>query len=66
MDRERLIEHLSQREQLTYDKPVAIVDAAERDGTSDPSQPLDEVLAGNRAGSNEQALDAQGIIDRYS
>lgn len=66
MDRQGLVEHLTEHEQVTYEKAVAIVDAAERDGTSDPSQPRDEVMARNRAGPNEEALGVQGIIDPYS
>jgi hypothetical protein len=66
MDRQHLVEHLADHEQVSYQEAVEIVDAAERDGTSDPSQPLTEVLAGNRAGPNEEALDALGIVVRYS
>jgi hypothetical protein len=66
MDREQLVDHLARHEQVTYDEAVAIVDVAERDGTSDSSQPLDGVLARNRAGPNEEALDARGIVARYS
>lgn len=66
MGREQLLEHLSEHEQVSYEEAVAIVDAAERDGTSDPSWPLNGVLAGNRAGPNEETLDVQGIIQRYS
>jgi hypothetical protein len=66
MDREHLIHHLTERDQVSYEETIAIVDGAERDGTSDPSQPLAEVLAGNRAGPNEEALDPHQIIARYT
>jgi hypothetical protein len=66
MDKEHLVEHLADHEQVSHQEAVEMVDAAERDGTSDPSQPLSEVLAGNRAGPNEEALDPVGIVARYS
>jgi hypothetical protein len=66
MDRKALVGYLIGQEQVSYSEAVSMVDAAEREGTSDPSQPLDHVLAHNRAGHDEQALDAAEIVARYS
>ena len=66
MDERRLVKFLVEHEQVSYDDAVALVGAARRDGTSDPSQPLSEVLASNRAGPGEERLDVAAIISRYS
>ena len=66
LDRDHLIEFLLEREEVTYDKAAAIVDAAEQHGTSDPSLTAEEVLANNRAGKSEETLDVPSMIALYS
>jgi hypothetical protein len=66
MDEERFVAHLVESEQVSYAEAVAVVEAAERHGTSDPAQPLSELRAANFAGPGEENLDAEGIVTRYS
>lgn len=66
MDAERLVAHLVEREQVSYAEAMAVVEAAVEHGTSDPAQPLSELLRANRAGPGEETLDAEGIVAWYS
>lgn len=66
MNAEELVAHLVEHEQVSYTEALAVVEAANRDGTSDPAQPLSELLATNRAGPSEETLDVEGIVARYS
>jgi hypothetical protein len=43
-----------------------MINRADTSGTSDPSTPLSEVLATNRAGPARKILDPNSIIARYS
>lgn len=44
----------------------ALLARADAHGTSDPDLTLEEVLADNRAGPNEETLTLEQIIDQYA
>ena len=66
LDRDGLVDHLVEHEEVTYEEAVAMVATAESHGTSDRDVPLSRVLGTNRAGPGEQRLGVDQIIEAYS
>jgi hypothetical protein len=50
---------------MTWQGADALVEAADRFGTSDPARSLSDVLAGNRAGPGESRLTIEQLINSY-
>lgn len=66
MERTAMIEHLVVTGGIGYLEALTLVDTAERDGVSDPTVKLAQVIAANRAGVAEEFLSIEEIIEASS
>jgi hypothetical protein len=65
MPRIDLIGLLEAEHHMTWEGADALVEAADRSGTSDPARSLSDLLAGNRAGPGEARLTIEQLVRSY-
>jgi hypothetical protein len=65
MTRDLIRESLEREDSLTPHDAETLLQRVDANGTSDPALLLDELLAANRAGINEESLTIDEILDQY-
>jgi hypothetical protein len=66
LNRDGLIAKVTDEEPVTWEQACSLVDAAALNGTSDPNVDLQDLIANNRAGPNEEPLSIEEILANYS
>jgi len=63
---EQTVERLCEMDQIAASAAWQVVEVAAATGTSDPSRSLEHVISTNRAGTGEERLDLDEILDSYT